>query len=209
MLKENPNANMESGSNSSDTSGLATTLPVIIEIKVKPDMVKKKFRFRKNKINIHVNSSNVASANGRTQASRHQSIADKEFASVRNRFNSIENLTFTTHPNKNSSDDKWRIFERKPNDKFNKNIREHLSKNLLAISSDLPDDNRIQNTASESNSESECHCNIESHYGITEKLSDNEVVVKPLNQIVIRDGIFMIYLFHYYYSNVINYILSY
>lgn len=187
MKKMEQNLRIESGSNSSDNDGLAATLPVIIEIKVKPDVLRKKIRFRKSKINISTDSPNIAWSDGIQSRSvdRRRSFTIKSDSNSnkidRNRSN-IENIAFKTLPNKDS-DEKWRIFEKKPSDKFNTNIRDNLNKNLLAITSNLPEHNFSQDTVSVNSSDSECRCDIEQKLNVVEKASDNDVVVRPLTAI--------------------------
>lgn len=99
-----------------DANGIATTLPVIIQIKVKPD------RRRQSKWRL-------ADAKEFTKNDeRHRS---ERYLSYRDDFRrSNSELTAEYWRETEDTRETWQIFERKPSDQFNHSLRETLSKSL-------------------------------------------------------------------------------
>lgn len=129
-----------------DADGIATTLPVIIQIKVKPD------RRRYNKWPV------AEAKEFPKNDERHRS---ERYFSYRNDFRHTDTELMAEYwQQTEDTRENWQIFERKPSDQYNQSLRETLSKSLteavLAGSQVASPRELLQHSSG-----SECKCDLE------------------------------------------------
>lgn len=133
------------GESDDDANGIATTLPVIIQIKVKPD------RRRHNKWRL------TETKEFAKNDERHRS---ERYLSYRNDFGANSELTAEYWRQAEDTRENWQIFERKPCDQFNQSLRETLSKSLseaVTAGSQVTSPRELL----QQSSGSECNCDLE------------------------------------------------
>lgn len=133
------------GDSDDDADGIATTLPVIIQIKVKPD------RRRHNKWQL------AKTKEFTVNDERHRS---ERYLSYRHDLRANDELTAEYWQQTDDTRENWQIFERKPGDQFNQSLRETLSKSLMEAVSAGSEVTSPRELLQHS-SESECKCDLE------------------------------------------------
>lgn len=154
--------NSGSDEDGDDFDGFATTLPVIIQIKVKSNCVLNSKQNRQNE-SFELNDD-------RHRSEKYQS---HRMAPMTNRSNFW--LNRADFWKEDDSRETWQIFERKPSDQFNKELRNDLSKSLMAaVSADITGSGASspRTLLLTDHSESECQCEILPNLSIVEHFTD-------------------------------------
>lgn len=144
------------GDSNSEEHDFVTTLPVIIQIKVKPN------RRRRNEWRLP-EAEVFAKTDERHRSERYLSNRDDFRASTEI---SGEHWRQTEHPQES-----WQIFERKPGDRFNQSLREMLNKSLTeAVSAGSQASSPRE--LLQYRSESDCKCDLKATANVADILSD-------------------------------------
>lgn len=139
-----------------DANGIATTLPVIIQIKVKPD------RRRHSKWRL------PEAEKFAKNDERHRS---ERYLSYREAFRANSDLTAEFWRQPEDTREHWQIFERKPGDQFNQSLRQTLSKSLMDAVSAGSEAASPRDLLQHS-SGSECTCDLQSTTKVADIFSD-------------------------------------